>query len=146
MDRIAAALQAVEDQSSDGAPVTLLAHSAGGWLSRVFLLEVSILCSPSVDDAWSLISRMNIASDALRLQFITPASCAHSLPNDSCLLAGTVEFDAALQEGVGRVDRLVSLGSPHNPPPPGVIDQTRGILSHVAATSPGNFHEQVFMA
>jgi hypothetical protein len=41
------------------------------------------------------------------------------------------------------VDRLVTLGSPHNPPPAGVADQTRGILSHVAATSPGNFHEQV---
>ena len=25
---------------SGGGPVTLLAHSAGGWLSRVFLLEV----------------------------------------------------------------------------------------------------------
>lgn len=84
MDRIAAALQSVEDQSG-GAPVTLLAHSAGGWLSRVFLLE----------------------------------------------------------EGIGKVDRLVTLGSPHNPPPPGVVDQTRGILSHVAATCPGNFHEQI---
>jgi triacylglycerol esterase/lipase EstA (alpha/beta hydrolase family) len=40
MDRITAALQVVEEQSADGAPVTLLAHSAGGWLSRVFLLEV----------------------------------------------------------------------------------------------------------
>lgn len=48
-----------------------------------------------------------------------------------------------VQEGTGRVDRLVTLGSPHNPPPPGVVDQTRGILSHIAATSPGNFHEQV---
>jgi triacylglycerol esterase/lipase EstA (alpha/beta hydrolase family) len=41
MDRIAAALQTVEERSADGSPVTLLAHSAGGWLSRVFLLEVS---------------------------------------------------------------------------------------------------------
>lgn len=41
------------------------------------------------------------------------------------------------------MDRLVTLGSPHNPPPAGVADQTRGILSHIAATSPGNFHEQV---
>jgi hypothetical protein len=40
MDRIAAALQAVEERSAGGSPVTLLAHSAGGWLSRVFLLEV----------------------------------------------------------------------------------------------------------
>ena len=38
LDRIAGALAAVEEQTG-GAPVTLLAHSAGGWLSRVFLLE-----------------------------------------------------------------------------------------------------------
>lgn len=55
----------------------------------------------------------------------------------------TKRFALNLQEGLGNIDRLVSLGSPHNPPPPGVIDQTRGILSHVAATCPGNFHEQV---
>lgn len=40
------------------------------------------------------------------------------------------------------MDRLITLGSPHNPPPPGVVDQTRGILSHVASTCPANFHEQ----
>ena len=49
----------------------------------------------------------------------------------------------ATQAGLGPVDRLVTLGSPHNPPPVGVADQTRGILNHVAATTPGNFHEQV---
>lgn len=53
------------------------------------------------------------------------------------------DLNFLLQEGIGKVDRLVTLGSPHNPPPPGVVDQTRGILSHVAATCPGNFHEQV---
>lgn len=29
------------------------------------------------------------------------------------------------------IDQFVSLGSPHLPPPPGVIDQTRGILTWV---------------
>lgn len=84
MQRISAALADVEQEVGSG-PVTLLAHSAGGWLSRVFLLEA----------------------------------------------------------GVGAVDRLVTLGSPHNPPPMGVADQTRGILNHVSATTPGNFHEQI---
>ena len=41
------------------------------------------------------------------------------------------------------IDRLVTLGSPHNPPPEGVLDQTRGILTNVAASSPGNFHQEV---
>lgn len=48
MDRITAALQAVEEQAADGAPVTLLAHSAGGWLSRVFLLEVRLSCGCNI--------------------------------------------------------------------------------------------------
>lgn len=43
---------------------------------------------------------------------------------------------------MGAVDRVVTLGAPHNPPPAGVADQTRGILNHVSATTPGNFHEQ----
>lgn len=42
LDRIAAAVEQVEEVTG-GAPVTLLAHSAGGWLSRVFLLEVRTL-------------------------------------------------------------------------------------------------------
>lgn len=85
MQRISSALADVERQIGAGAPITLLAHSAGGWLSRVYLLEA----------------------------------------------------------GVGPVDRVVTLGSPHNPPPAGVADQTRGILNHVFATTPGNFHEEI---
>ncbi|KAK9829466.1 hypothetical protein WJX72_006040 [[Myrmecia] bisecta] len=66
-------------------PVTLLAHSAGGWLARVYLLGF----------------------------------------------------------GTDRVDRLVTLGSPHNPPSEGVLDQTRGILTHVNNTCPGNYHSEL---
>lgn len=48
--------------------------------------------------------------------------------------------------GSAGVDRFVTLGSPHNPPPkdiPGVIDQTRGILNWVQENCPGAFQSNV---
>ena len=69
------------------APITLLAHSAGGWLGRLFMLDF-----------------------------------------------GT--------QSLG-IDRFVSLGSPHLPPPEGAIDQTRGILSFINDRTPGAFHPEV---
>lgn len=72
-------------ERSDGAPLTLLTHSAGGWLGRLYLLDY-----------------------------------------------GTQQFD-----------RMVSLGSPHNPPPEGVIDQTRGILTFCESACPGAHHDEV---
>lgn len=56
MERIIAALADVEQQAGSG-PVTLLAHSAGGWLSRVFLLEV---CSVSLSMASSPLKHLSI--------------------------------------------------------------------------------------
>ena len=41
-----------------------------------------------------------------------------------------------------RIGRLVTLGTPHRPPPDGffkTIDQTRGLLSNVEADTPGAF-------
>lgn len=66
-------------------PVTILAHSAGGWLGRLYLLDF----------------------------------------------------------GFRGIDRFVSLGSPHTPPPPGVVDQTRGILTFISQQTPGAFHEEI---
>lgn len=75
--------------TTNGAPVTLLAHSAGGWLARVWL---------------------------------------HG---------GGAER--------GGVASLVTLGSPHNPPPPDSTspDQTRGILTWCEANCPGRHHASV---
>ncbi len=58
LKRIDDAVNLVKTQT-DGAPITLLAHSAGGWLSRVYLLS----------------------------------------------------------KGTTGIDRLVTIGSPHSPPP-----------------------------
>ena len=48
--------------------------------------------------------------------------------------------------GTAGFDRFVSLGSPHNPPPPnaaGVVDQTRGILTAVQESTPGAYHPEI---
>ena len=59
LKRVHAAVQGMREQLEEGGAVTLLAHSAGGWLARVYLL------------GW----------------------------------------------GTENIDRLVTLGSPHQPPP-----------------------------
>jgi pimeloyl-ACP methyl ester carboxylesterase len=81
LDRVAAAVAAAR-AAAPGAPLSLLAHSAGGWLGRLYLLDF----------------------------------------------------------GIEGVDQFVSLGSPHLAPPPGVADQTRGILTWVGANAPGAHH------
>ncbi|KAG2496478.1 hypothetical protein HYH03_005304 [Edaphochlamys debaryana] len=85
MQKLKRRLGEAAEAGSDGAPISMLTHSAGGWLGRVYLLD------------W----------------------------------------------GVAGVDRFVSLGSPHAPPPEGVLDQTRGILTWVNQAAPGAFHDSV---
>ena len=87
-ERIEAAVaQALAE--SGGEKVALVAHSAGGWLARTWLLE----------------------------------------------RAGALTSTAS----------LVTLGSPHSPPPPdsGLPDQTRGILTWVSENTPGAFHPEL---
>lgn len=84
LERVAAAVAAAKKVNAGG-NITMLAHSAGGWLGRLYLLDFK----------------------------------------DS------------------DIDRLVSLGSPHLPPPDGVVDQTRGILNYVNEASPGAFHSDI---
>lgn len=72
----------------DGAPITMVSHSAGGWLGRVYMLDY----------------------------------------------------------GTQGIDRFVTLGSPHSPPPAGsqaVVDQTRGILTWCQDSCPGAYHQEV---
>lgn len=78
----------ITKRESDGAPITLLAHSAGGWLGRLYMKDF----------------------------------------------------------GTAGIDRFVSLGSPHLPPPKdaeGIVDQTRGILTFCADACPGAYHNEV---
>lgn len=75
-------------QETDGLPITILAHSAGGWLGRIYMKDF----------------------------------------------------------GTTGIDRFVSLGSPHLPPPEGaegVVDQTRGILTFCNDNCPGAYHNEV---
>lgn len=83
LNRVDAAIDKSRKSSKD--PITLLCHSAGGWLGRLYLRD----------------------------------------------------FDRT------GITRFVSLGSPHLPPPQGVVDQTRGILNHVQNTCPHAYHEDI---
>eukprot|EP00878_Enallax_costatus_P016667 GHUV01017487.1.p1 GENE.GHUV01017487.1~~GHUV01017487.1.p1 ORF type:complete len:202 (+),score=66.25 GHUV01017487.1:887-1492(+) len=51
-----------------------------------------------------------------------------------------------LDFGVTGIDRYITLGSPHAPPPAGVqgvVDQTRGILNYCQDACPGAHHPEV---
>ncbi|KAL4517201.1 hypothetical protein Ndes2437B_g06808 [Nannochloris sp. 'desiccata'] len=89
LNRIATAIAAAKSAAGPDVPLTLLAHSAGGWLGRLYMLEYG------------------------------PPSTSQG------------------------IDRFVSLGSPHLAPPPGVVDQTRGILTWISENSPGCYHDDV---
>ena len=86
LDRVALAVQRRE---SAGQRVTLVGHSAGGWLARAFL----------GDEIY----------------------CVAGGPRPA-------------------VRALVSLGTPHAPPPDGVADVTRGCLTWLEETYPGAFY------
>jgi len=89
LDRIATAIAAAKSVAGPDVPLTLLAHSAGGWLGRLYMLEYD------------------------------PSSTTQG------------------------IDRFVSLGAPHLAPPPGVVDQTRGILTWISENCPGCYHDDV---
>ncbi|KAF5827796.1 hypothetical protein DUNSADRAFT_18711 [Dunaliella salina] len=48
-----------------------------------------------------------------------------------------------LDFGAEGIDHFVSLGSPHQPPPKGIIDQTRGILTWCSDSCPGAYHPHI---
>ncbi|CEM20650.1 unnamed protein product [Vitrella brassicaformis CCMP3155] len=48
----------------------------------------------------------------------------------------TVEYTQDIVQGV------ISLGSPHYPPPPPALDMTRGVLTYVCREYPGTFHKE----
>eukprot|EP00250_Pteridium_aquilinum_P008915 c18304_g2_i3 orf=497-1561(+) len=83
-ERMNKAITAAKEASGGGdTKVSLLAHSAGGWLARVYMLEF----------------------------------------------------------GIDDISMLLSLGTPHLPPPkgvPGVVDQTRGLLDYLNKACPGD--------
>lgn len=88
LERTGAAIEEAISKTSGSEKVSLVAHSAGGWLARLFLSEF----------------------------------------------------------GTEKVDLLLTLGSPHLPPPrgvPGVVDQTRGLLYYIEETCPGAHHSDV---
>ncbi|KAA8493517.1 hypothetical protein FVE85_4654 [Porphyridium purpureum] len=90
-ERLDAQVLALEAQHGPDVKLTLIGHSAGGWLSRVYLGEV------------------------------------YARPSDLRVH--------------DRFQGLVTLGTPHLPPPSGFLDQTRGLLSYATLKFPGAHHQ-----
>lgn len=83
LERMNKAIIAAKEAAGGDVKVSLLAHSAGGWLARVYMLEY----------------------------------------------------------GIDDIAMLLSLGTPHLPPPKGVrgvVDQTMGLLDYINKASPGD--------
>ena len=86
------------------------AHSAGGWLARVWMQQNGARTAP--------------------LLFRTPCISALTRTHPPLLS----------RAGCEDLEVVLSLGSPLRPPPsgiPGVFDQTRGILTYVDRECPG---------
>jgi PGAP1-like protein len=49
-----------------------------------------------------------------------------------------------LNVNLDHVEGIVTLGTPHVPPPPELMDMTRGALKHTASTFPGAYHDNLF--
>lgn len=148
-------------RATDGAPLTLLAHSVRAEEEmRAFFLVVAAhqrreeLSSPAAAGclgSWELAALLLSRPDPPPL-CSSPPSCRpaagrvastcwtlappimtkhqhclrSSLPPQAGGWLGRVYL---LDFGTAGIDQFVSLGSPHLPPPAGVIDQTRGILT-----------------
>lgn len=84
LEKMEKAIMTAKESASDDSKVSLVGHSAGGWLARLYMSEF----------------------------------------------------------GIDDIALLLSLGTPHLPPPkgvPGVGDQTRGLLDYVNNVCPGSY-------
>jgi len=96
-----------------GGRITLLAHSAGGWIGRVYLRDYR------------------------------PAPGGGGGGQEAAASSGGGGAGGQGRAAAALIDRFVSLGSPHRAPPlgvEGVVDQTRGILTWVERNCPGATH------
>lgn len=99
-----------ENNNNNNTKVVLVCHSAGGWLARACL---GFLGTSSSSSSTSL--------DKTEKQ--------------------TVNVDATnIQIPLNRILGVVTLGAPHLPPPPHVMDMTRGALRITHETFPGAYH------
>jgi pimeloyl-ACP methyl ester carboxylesterase len=90
--------------------VVLVCHSAGGWLARAALGFGGSRCS-------------------------TVNSSSNDEDDDA-----QVEKDVSFGIDLDRVLGVVTLGAPHTPPPPEIMDMTRGALRITHEEFPGAFH------
>ena len=101
LEKVDAAVKAAQE-ATGGGPITLVAHSAGGWLGRVYMLVRALCnCCASMEPQW------------------VPAQCGTIQLPYGKLLEGCGFQAMCCWQGYGTdgIDRMVTLGSPHKAPP-----------------------------
>jgi hypothetical protein len=125
LQRVATAVQEMttttsnhkDDQNAnenDDTKIVLVCHSAGGWLARACLGFLGTNSSNSGVNTSSGITESGHVDDAA-------TNKVRTIP-------------------LNRILGLVTLGAPHLPPPPQVMDMTRGALRITHETFPGAYH------
>ena len=120
LNRVHAGVQSLREQT-EGGPICLLAHSAGGWLARVYLLGFG---TEGIDRLVTLGSphqpppKVCLACQLCGLFMKSSFAC---WPMARVYLLGF---------GTEGIDRLVTLGSPHQRPPKARL--SRAVWSNLA--------------
>jgi hypothetical protein len=109
------------DTNESDTKVVLICHSAGGWLARASLGFYGIMNSSSCLSTSLDASAKNIVDGTTNDESISITRC--SIP-------------------LNRILGIVTLGAPHVPPPPNVMDMTRGALRITHETFPGAYHKK----
>jgi hypothetical protein len=124
--------------------VILIGHSAGGWLGRAAMgfgstTQLGIDSNSSSNKISSSSSSSNDEDTDSSTGRTSRPSSSSSSSSSSSNLQGPPPVD------LSKILGIVSLGAPHLPPPPGVMDMTRGALRLTDERFPGSYHgEEIF--
>lgn len=107
--------------------VVLIGHSAGGWLARAAL-----------GYGGTIVPQRQIASTLLSVEPRMQSTSSVPPVSVATEMTGTGPSPPI---DLSRVLGLVTLGAPHLPPPPQVMDMTRGALRITNERYPGAYHK-----
>ena len=127
-----------EATQNEGQKAVLIGHSAGGWLARAVLSDGSWppQGKNKIMTAFSLLSLSTSSSHDHGLLFMVNV-CLIDPPPFLLGVSAMSQTDATEAKAV--ISNCITLGTPHFPPEPPVMDMTRGALTHVHVTYPGAY-------
>jgi len=111
--------------------VVLIGHSAGGWLARAAL---GFYSEPFFDE-------VKIENNPVDPDPITETTALQAITTTTTTTTATETTAPSLRLNRHDILGLVTLGAPQVPPPPPLMDMTRGALRITQETFPGAFFQ-----